>query len=97
LLDSKADLVAFGMGENAIVEMAQRLQSGASVKDLRDMRGVAYALGASETQSRDALTLPSYEEVVADKLQLCRGHANSSINETNPYNARRLIQWHREQ
>ncbi len=46
LLDSKADLVGFGMGENAIVEIAQRLSDGQSVKDLRDMRGVAFAFGA---------------------------------------------------
>lgn len=50
LLDSKADLVAYGMGEAAIVEIAQRLAAGQTVKDLRDMRGIAYALGASESQ-----------------------------------------------
>jgi uncharacterized radical SAM protein YgiQ len=48
LLDCKADLVVFGMGENPIVEIARRLHAGESVRDLRDMRGVAYALGASE-------------------------------------------------
>src|SRR6187401_2672276 len=48
LLDCKADLLVYGMGEEAILEIAQRLAAGRSVKDLRDMRGVAYALGASE-------------------------------------------------
>ncbi len=96
LLDSKADLVVFGMGENAIVEIAQRLQAGETVKDLRDMRGVAYALGASETVPEDALALPSYEEVLADKLQFAE--ATRIIHqETNPYNARRLVQWHSNQ
>ncbi len=93
LLDSKADLVVFGMGENAIIELAQRLASGQSVKDLRDMRGVAYALGASETPPEDALKLPSYEEVVADKLQFAEA-TRIIHSETNPYNAKRLIQWH---
>lgn len=93
LLDSKADLVVFGMGENAIVEMAQRLASGQSVKELRDMRGVAYALGASETPPADALRLPSYDEVVEDKLAFAE--ATRIIHqETNPYNAQRLIQQH---
>jgi uncharacterized radical SAM protein YgiQ len=49
LLDSKADLVAYGMGEKGIVEIAGRLAAGQSVKDLRDMRGVAYVLGARES------------------------------------------------
>src|SRR3954469_24302001 len=48
LLDCKADLVVHGMGEQIIVEIARRLAAGKSVKDLRDLRGVAYVLGASE-------------------------------------------------
>src|SRR6478735_10283413 len=48
LLDSKADLLVYGMGERGIVEIARRFERGQSVVDLRDMRGVAYALGASE-------------------------------------------------
>ncbi len=96
LLDSKADLVAFGMGENSIVEAAQRLARGESVKDLRNMRGVAYALGASEPIPNDALELPSYEEVVADKSAF--SEATRIIhNETNPLNARKLMQRHSTQ
>ncbi len=49
LLDSKADLVAYGMGEDTIVEIAQRLAAGETVRDLRDLRGIAYVLGARET------------------------------------------------
>ena len=51
MLDAKADLVVFGMGEHQIVTIARRLAAGETVKDLRDMRGVAYALGASESQA----------------------------------------------
>src|SRR3954466_14706488 len=61
MLDAKADLVVFGMGEHQIVEIARRLADGQSVKDLRDMRGVAYALGASALPPDDAIVLPSYE------------------------------------
>src|SRR3982074_2582724 len=49
LLDSKADLLVYGMGENLIVEIAKRLAAGQTVKDLRDMRGIAYVLGAKES------------------------------------------------
>ncbi|MEX2025876.1 MAG: YgiQ family radical SAM protein, partial [Pirellulaceae bacterium] len=88
--------VVFGMGEELILEIARRLDAGQSVKDLRDMRGVAYALGASEKPPEDALVLPSYEEVVADKPTFAE--ATKIIhNETNPYNARRLVQFHDKQ
>lgn len=93
LLDSKADLVAFGMGENAIVEIATRLQNGETVKDLRDMLGVAYRLGASEAPPEDALALPSYEDVVADKLAFAEA-TRIIHHETNPLNAKKLKQAH---
>jgi len=55
LLDAKADLLVYGMGEQNIVEIAQRLGAGRTVRDLRDLRGVAYALGANESfQMRNA-------------------------------------------
>jgi uncharacterized radical SAM protein YgiQ len=96
LLDSKADLVVFGMGEQPILEIARRLASGESVKELREMRGIAYTLGASERVPDDALVLPSYEDVKSDKLQFAR--ATKIIHqETNPLNARRLVQFHDRQ
>src|SRR5579859_2782291 len=80
LLDSKADLVVYGMGENNIVRIARRLAAGETVRDLRDLRGVAYVLGASETPpveeapkprgcnpwASDAILLPSFEAVKSD-------------------------------
>src|SRR4051812_21872013 len=51
LLDSKADLVVYGMGEKVIVEIAQRLAAGQTVRDLRDLRGVAYVLGAKDSEA----------------------------------------------
>src|ERR1700728_1572033 len=54
MLDAKADLVVFGMGEHQIVEIARRLAAGESVKNLRELRGAAYALGASESHAAPA-------------------------------------------
>jgi uncharacterized radical SAM protein YgiQ len=48
MLDAKCDLIAYGMGEKTIVELAKRLAAGQALKDLRGMRGMAFALGASE-------------------------------------------------
>ena len=62
------------------------------------MRGVAFALGASESQSipAGAIVLPSCEEVTADKRQFAR--ATKIIHqETNPLNARTLVQFHDRQ
>ena len=66
------------------------------LKDLRDMRGVAYAMGASETPPDDAITLPSFDEVASDKHQFAEA-TRIIHHETNPLNARRLIQYHDRQ
>ena len=96
LLDSKADLVVFGMGEQPIVEIARRLKAGQTVRDLRDMRGVAFALGARETPPEGAITLPSFEEIKADRFAFAR--ATRIIHqETNPLNAKALVQYHDRQ
>lgn len=58
LLDCKADMVVYGMGELPIVEIAKRLGQGESVTQLRNMRGIAFALGAKESPS---LKLPLNE------------------------------------
>ena len=96
LLDCKADLLVFGMGEEGIVEIARRLDTGETVEELRDMRGVAYVLGAKSTPPDDALELPSFERVRDDKLAFAEA-TRKIHNETNPFNARRFVQWHDRQ
>ncbi|MCC6782085.1 MAG: YgiQ family radical SAM protein [Planctomycetes bacterium] len=102
LVTSKADLVVFGMGEHAIVEIARRLRDGANVRDLRDMRGVAYLLGASEAlpdhrfhgeAEERTLELPSFELVKDDKPAFAR-MTKVLHDETSPLNGRRLVQKH---
>jgi uncharacterized radical SAM protein YgiQ len=102
LLDSKADLLIYGMGERPVWEVAQRLRAGEPVERIRDVRGTAFPVGAGEAEAfaawpSDTVTdgrvvvLPSLEEVRADK------HAYALASrilhyETNPYNARPLLQ-----
>jgi uncharacterized radical SAM protein YgiQ len=94
LMDCKADLLVYGMGERGIVEIAHRLRGGQSVRDLRDMRGVAYRLGAKETPpAENTIVLPTYEQVAADKWSFAE-MTKISHNETNPFNARGLVQYH---
>ncbi len=94
LLDCKADLLVFGMGERAIIEIARRLAAGQTVRELRDLRGVCYRLGASEAPPADehTLTLPSFAEVSTDKWAFAEMTRIAHV-ETNPHNARRLVQW----
>src|SRR5206468_3698502 len=71
-----------------------------SVRDLRNLRGVAYALGANESRSRlsnpDEIVLPSFEQVNSDKRAFVEATRLIHVN-TNPYNARTLVQYHDRQ
>ncbi len=95
VLDAKADLVVYGMGERNILAIAQHLAAGQSLKELRDLRGVTYALGASEVPPKgsNVVCLPSLAAVRTDKCAF--SEATRLIHhETNPLNARHLLQWH---
>ena len=42
LVDSRADILSYGMGEKSIVRIAQLLDKGIPVKKIRDVRGTSY-------------------------------------------------------
>ena len=98
LSSSKADLLVFGKGEATIVTIARRLAAGEPVSALRDLRGVAYLLGAKEALPEwpgHTLALPSLDEVTRDRLAFAR-MTRTFHHETNPFNAARLTQAHGE-
>ena len=81
LLDSKADLLIYGMGEHAIIEIADRLNSGMSARGIRDVRGTCwYTSKASE--------LPPYEDVLSSYVKeyeegSARSVSSSSFTNSN--------------
>ncbi len=66
LLDAQADLLVYGMGERATVEIARRLSKGEDVKTLTDIRGTAY-FSHQPACAFAAVEVPSFEAVCADK------------------------------
>ncbi len=51
LLDSKADLLVYGMAERAILEIAQRLDAGTRAAEIRDVRGTVWRCRAGESDA----------------------------------------------
>jgi uncharacterized radical SAM protein YgiQ len=64
LLDSKADLLLYGMAERSIVEAADRLAAG------RDLTGIAGSVYAASDVPSGARLLPSYNAIDADPRAL---------------------------
>lgn len=82
LLDSKADLLVYGMGEYAILEVARRLQAlpegEAGPEALQGIAGTVFAMPSREALTNaswapadaDLIELPSHEEILAEKTKL---------------------------
>ena len=67
LLDAKADLLVYGMGEGAICEIAARLKSGTQISEIGDIRGTAYLTKNPSICPYPKVECPAYEAVLADK------------------------------
>ena len=93
LLDAKADLCVFGMGEHQVVEIARRLNDGQTIAQCRDIPGVAYALGAKETPPAEAVIVPSLEDCKAQKTAL-NEVTRVMYRESNPHCGRVVAQQH---
>ena len=90
LLDSAADLLIYGMGEHAIIEIADALQAGIEVKDLTYIAGTVYKT-KDPSLAYDAIMLPTFEEVKDDKLKYAESFLIQYEN-TDPYNAKAMIE-----
>lgn len=66
LLDSSADLLSYGMGEKSIVEIANALDSGISIKDINFVEGTVYR-AKNVDDLEDAVILPSFLELKEGK------------------------------
>ena len=74
LLDSKADILVYGMGEKPLLEIARRLQEGEPVRDIRDCRGTCVAQGSGPPRE-GALILPPYDAVKGGDPASLRAYA----------------------
>lgn len=93
LLDSQADIISYGMGENQSIEIADRLNKGMKVGDLRDIKGICYAVPTSEYTPMAVSECPSYEQVCASKKDYaiaCR----KQMQEQDAVRGKTIIQRH---
>ncbi|MBQ7203760.1 MAG: YgiQ family radical SAM protein [Eubacterium sp.] len=71
LLDSKADLLIYGMGENQIIQIAERLNSGEDVNTMHDIKGTVYAVDVVNTPY-EGRECPSFENVSNSKKEYAK-------------------------
>ena len=89
LLDSGADLLMYGMGELATVELADALDGGLPVSEITWIRGTVFK--CREPNDEQAIRLPDYDDMLADKLLYARSFGIQYRN-TDPFQASALIE-----
>lgn len=104
LLDAGADLLVYGMGEQPVAQIAQRLDAGENVCAIRDVPSTVVKLDPDELRAHEscpsahpddgfAVVLPDLD-AVRDDPDAFNAMTRAVHRETNPYNARDLVQRH---
>ena len=75
LVDSRADLLAYGMGENILLRIAALLDKGVPIKKIRDVRGTVYLARAGEKVYFDSIVTDGYDVLKTDKKAYARAFA----------------------
>ncbi len=94
LCDSDADLIIYGMGEKAIVRIAQDLEQGLPVDQLHGIPQTVYLSPKKEVEreiKEDDIVLHSHEECLRDKRAQAENFRHVE-EESNKMHAQRMLQ-----
>lgn len=94
LLDSKADLLIFGMGEKAIIQIADLLKYGMDIHKITDVRGTSF-VSNDISSLKDYVEVPSFEDISKDKLSYAESF-KLEYNEQDAVRGKTLVQKHGE-
>lgn len=89
LESSGADLLVYGMGEKQVVEIADYLSGGASIEDMRYIRGTAYA--ADTLPEEEYVKLPGWKAIRDDKRFFAQAYHLQS-REQDPFYGKPVVQ-----
>lgn len=91
LVDSKADVLIYGMGELQIIELAEALDQNRFEESLPNIRGICYM--SKDIPSIDCVECPSFEEIKADKMAFADA-SRIQYDEQDPFYGRPIVQKH---
>jgi uncharacterized radical SAM protein YgiQ len=90
LIDSKADLLIYGMGEKQIVEIAEQLDQGIEVVAITSVKGTCY-----KAENLDSvweyLVVPKYEDVSTSKIKFAEAFKTQYL-EQDPIRGKTIVQ-----
>lgn len=91
LLDSKADLLVYGMAEVPLKTLCRRLAEGEGIQTIKDIPGTVVLLNKGDEAPDNAQVLPSYEDMLQDKKAFVQAF-NIQSRENHPWNGHPVVQ-----
>ena len=93
LVDSRADILTYGMGENILRRIAKLLDKGVPIKKIRDVRGTAYLCKKGEAVHFDSIEIGDYDVLKTDKAAYAKAFSVQYKN-TDSVRGKALIEYY---
>ena len=93
LVDSRADILTYGMGENILVRLAKLLDKGVPIKKIRDVRGTVFLAKRGEVVHYDSIEVGDYDELKSDKNAYAKAFAVQYKN-TDSVHGKAIIEYY---
>lgn len=93
LFDAAADILIYGMGEKATLEIARRQKAGMPISEMTNIPGTAFSVNSPEAFLETGLMCPSFEVVSTRKKEYAEA-TRLQYEEHDPVRGRTLVQQH---
>ena len=93
LVDSRADLLTYGMGENILLRIAALLDKGVPIKKIRDVRGCVYLAKKGDPVFYESVEIGDYDVLKSDKAAYAAAFATQYRN-TDSVRGKAVIEYY---
>ncbi len=93
LVDARADILSYGMGERSVCRIAELLSRGVPIKKIRDVRGTVFLGRAGDAVHFPSLEIGDYDLLKSDKSAYARAFATQYKN-TDYINGKAVIEYY---
>ena len=93
LVDSRADILTYGMGENILIRLAKLLDKGVPVKKIRDVRGTVFLAKKGDPVHFESIEVGDYDELKSDKRTYARAFSIQYKN-TDSVHGKAIIEYY---
>ena len=93
LVDSRADILTYGMGEAILIRLAELLDRGIPVKKIRDVRGTVYLCRPEDKLNYDHVGGWNYDDLKTDKRLYAEAFAEQYRNQDS-VNGKAIVEYY---